>query len=218
LALLALSLLGAPAASGKEPGVAMNVQNSPKAQLRWYSTKKSTTLQPMSRLRTDDQIILEAEQSVTLVFHVNGRIERWIGPGKIRLNADKATSTTATVQIFASDPAVGESFLTLPILLRLATLDRGDRIGTTQDPYNPPVHIDDAERAQIAAAVEMATKLRAELPGDAIVPELLRALVSANYAQYPECVAAFSEAGKRCPECPHLSLMQAWCAEHAAER
>jgi len=203
-----------PAHGGREAThVAVNIQTSPKAQLRPYGSK-AHRLPTMSRLRVGDQIVLDDDQTVTLVFEATGRIERWTGPGKVRLNTDQCTSDTGSVEVFASDASLGDAFAVLPILVRRATNERGSSMGlvTGMDGYEP-VRLNEDERRQIAAAVKMSAKLRAELPDDIVVPELYRGILHVGFAQYAECVDAFSEAAKRCPECPHMAAFEAWCAD-----
>ena len=216
--LVLLALAGSVAAMTVTPEVAaaqpdgeesaINVQSQGEIRIR-VGGKRYAELLPFTKIRDGDVLELEAEATLSLVFYGSGRIERWTGPGTVRVSASQGASDDATVEVMEADESLGAAVSHIPVIIRRAELGRGGQ-AMFRGPQAEQAKLDEHERQQVEEARVQYSRIRGLTPDGDIVPELYLASVLLGVSLYEESIGVLNEARSRCPDCEAPTLLLEW--------
>jgi len=196
--------LAAP--SGEES--AINVQSDGEIKIR-VGGKRAQELMPFTKIRDGDVLELMGNATVSLVFYDTGRIERWSGPGTIKILASQGESEDATVEIMQSDEALGEAVVNIPVIIKRAELGRGGQT-MFRGPQAEQAKLNEDERRAVEEARVQYSRIRGITPSGDILPELFLASVLLGVSLYEESVGVLNEAERRCSTCDATRLLLEW--------
>ncbi len=206
---LLVSLLATLALGGDAPvDAGLSTQVLGEVHLRVVGGEQP--LEPFSKLRVGDVVLVGAGGGVALVYFDTGRRETWKGPAELVIGegASQAQSGAAPA-VDETDVAVGAQLQTLPLLLARAERNRSGQgvVRNGDETLDPRTLLDDEEREALAAAKARYEALRKVFEPRDVLPDIYYATVLRSYGLHAEADQVLVEARRRCEFCdlPPLS-------------
>ena len=203
------SLFATLALGGDVPvDAGLSTQVSGEVHLQGVGGKQA--LEPFSKLRVGDVVVLGPGGEMAVVYFDSGRRETWTGPAELLIGGDASELRSGKEpKVDETDAAVGEQLQTLPVLIVRADRSRAGQglVRSGAEQTDPRSRLDDQEREAVEAAKARYEALRKVFDPRDVLPDIYYATVLRSYGLHAEADQVLREARRRCELCdlPPLS-------------
>lgn len=164
---------------------------------------KGTNVSAFMKVREGDRFDVPAGAQVRVVYFEGARQERWQGPSSFRAaRLQSVPITGAPTEVAALPASVPLRIARVPQLLQNAKLG-GIQVRSAQAARPVQEHALDEARATYE-------RLRKDLPGDDITPELFLYSALNEYQLYEEMAPVLDEMQRKQPQSDEVKLLANW--------
>ena len=211
LALCAILLAGSGFAPAQDADVGL--VNQVAGEVTYSSGTGSGKVRPFTKLRDGDSIRVPAGAQVRIVFFDGARQELWLGPTTFRVGKTAAEPISGKAAEITNLPAgVPQRMARVPELIKSAKFG-GMRVRGLPK-HQQTTSLD--QKATLKQARADYERMRQEMPGDDIFPELYLYAVLYEYREYVEMKAVVAEMLRKQPNNEDVKALDSWLASRTS--